>query len=300
MEELAYTAALALALVMGAAGVAKLRRRRLTERTFRSQGLAYPRALATVVPITEVVLSAGLVAVPGWAGVATLAVLAGFSTFLVRSMRRGDPHGCGCFGTTRPGPTGPNEAARNAVLLAAAALVAIGAETPVLPRPAAVGTVAVAAGMSAAALAWLRRRTGGAGYAGAGGLPPGSVAPALPGTGAGGGATTTLVAFVAPSCEGCAELVVSLERVARAGTVVRVVELADDTSSLFLAYGVRSTPFLVIVDADGRVRSSGAARSDAEVDRLLDRPRRGSPPAAPEPPPAAPAHGRAPGRSRRA
>jgi hypothetical protein len=268
VEGLAYTTALALALVLGVAGVAKLRRRGLTERSFRSQGLAWPRALATTVPVTEVVLAAGLVVVPSWAATATLAVLAGFTTFLVRSMRRGDPLGCGCFGATRAVPVGPTELVRNGVLMAAAALVTVAAESPTVPGPVPLLTVTVAAVGAVAALAQLRRRSR-PGTPGPQGLAPGSMAPTLPGSGTAPVGSTMLVAFVAPSCEGCAELLVTLQQVPRADVAVRVIELTDDTAPLFAAYGVRSAPYLVVVDRQGRVRSSGPARSPGDVARLV-------------------------------
>lgn len=268
MEGLAYTAALALALVMGVAGVAKLRRRSLTERAFRSQGLAWPRALATAVPVTEVLLAAGLVVVPSWAGMATLAVLAGFTTYVVRSIRRGDRLGCGCFGATRAVSVGPNEVVRNGVLMAAAALVTVAAESPTVPGPVPLVAVAVAAATSAAVLALLRRRSAPV-PPGPQGLPPGTMAPTLPGSGTEGAGSTVLVAFVAPSCEGCSELLATLDQVPRADMAVRVVELGDESAPLFAAYRVRSAPYLVVVDREGRVRSSGPARSPGDIARLV-------------------------------
>ena len=269
MDELAYASALALAVVFAAAGTAKLRRRRLTERTFRSLGLAWPRALATAVPATEAALAVGLVVVPAWAGVAAVAVLAGFTTFLVRSHRRGDRLGCGCFGARRPVDSGPSEVARNCVLLAGAALVAFGAERPVVPGIVAVAIVALTAGSVAAVLARMRQRPGGGAQRPPQGLAPGSPAPPLPGAGPPAWSGTTLVAFVAPSCEGCGELRASLARAPRGDVTVRVVDLDDRSSPVFAAYGVRSAPYVVVVDGDGRVRASGPARSPSELDRLL-------------------------------
>ncbi len=269
MDELAYAVAWVLALVMAVAGMKKTRHRARTERTFRSQGLAWPRGLAVAVPVIELVLAVGLVLAPGWGGVATLAVLAGFTTFLVRAFRRGDPLGCGCFGATRPQALGITEVVRNTLLLVAATFVALAADGPVVPGLVPVMVVVAGAGASAAALAGARRRWPAYGRSSQG-PAPGTVAPALPGAVAVG--ATTLVAFVAPTCSGCEELLASLEQVARADIAVRTVDLAEDASSLvFRAYGVRSAPYVVVIDAGGRVRSSGPARSPVDLERLLDR-----------------------------
>lgn len=91
MDEVAYAAALALAAVFAWAGVAKLASRAATERAFRGLGLVAPRGFAVGVPATELALAAGLVVAPAEAAIAALAVLAGFTTFLVRSLGRGRP-----------------------------------------------------------------------------------------------------------------------------------------------------------------------------------------------------------------
>ena len=161
MSEVGYAAALLLAAVFGWAGLAKLRNRHQTERTFRAFGLAAPRALATGVPVVELVLAAGLVVVPGWAAVGALAVLAGFTTILVRAMRAGVDVGCGCFGTARREPVSFVELVRNA-LLGGAAVVAAFAPNPDLPGLDAtiLVTTAAAVGAIVLALAELRRATG--------------------------------------------------------------------------------------------------------------------------------------------
>lgn len=271
MEELAYASALALAVVMAVAGVAKLRHRGVTERAFRSQGLAWPGALAIAVPATEVVLALGLVVVPDWAGMATLAVLAGFTTFLVQSVRRGRALGCGCFGSTRPRPVGGVELARNGVLMAGAGFVALVAEAPNLPGLTSIVVVAVVAATSAVGLAHLGRRPWPNDPARRQGLPRGSRAPALAGGLTAPAGETTLVAFVAPSCRGCAELLAALDQMPRSEVAVRVVALDDDSSATFAAYGVRSAPYLVVVDEDGEVRSSGPATSFADIRRIMAR-----------------------------
>jgi uncharacterized membrane protein YphA (DoxX/SURF4 family) len=161
MTGVAYATALVLAAVFAWAGVAKLRNRATTAVTIAALGLPAPRTLAVAVPGAELVLAIGLVVVPGWSAVAAVALLAGFTTFLVRAMRSGVEIGCGCFGTARREPVSFVEVVRNG-LLAAAALVATAA-----PAPAAVGlddvvlvSTAAAAGAVVLALCDVKRRTG--------------------------------------------------------------------------------------------------------------------------------------------
>jgi hypothetical protein len=267
VPQIAYAAALALAAVFAAAAIAKLRRRPTTERAFGALGLASPRALALGVPTAELTLAAGLVVVPAEAGTAALAVLAGFTTFLVRSIRRGDALGCGCFGTAQPAPVGSTEVVRNGFLAAAAVLAAF-ARGPVVPGPAAVAVVVAGAAVAVAVLAVISRREGRWPTAAPAGPLPGSLAPPLPGL-VHEGTAATLIAFVAPTCEGCAELRSCLAAFAGRGLRQRVVELDDGSAAAFVAFGVRSTPYLVVVDGQGRVRSSGPARTHDDVERLL-------------------------------
>jgi len=125
--EVGYAAALLLAAVFGWAGLAKFRTRDQTARTFRAFGLAAPDALAVGVPVTELVLAVGLVVVPGWAALGALAVLAGFTTVLVRAMRAGVDVGCGCFGTAKREPVSFVELIRNGLLATAAVAAAFAA-----------------------------------------------------------------------------------------------------------------------------------------------------------------------------
>jgi uncharacterized membrane protein YphA (DoxX/SURF4 family) len=161
VSEVGYAAALLLAAVFGWAGLAKFRAREQTARTFRAFGLAAPDALAVGVPVTELVLAVGLVVVPGWAALGALAVLAGFSTILVRAMRAGVDVGCGCFGTAKREPVSFVELVRNG-LLGVPAVAAAFAQRPDLPGLDDVILVSTAAAVGALviALAELRRRTG--------------------------------------------------------------------------------------------------------------------------------------------
>lgn len=266
MGGLAYAAALALALVFATAGIAKLRRRRATARAFAGLGLASPMVLAVGVPVAEIGLAVGLVVVPAWAGIVALAVLAGFTTFVVRAVRRGEPQGCGCFGTSRPAPMGAAEVVRNGWLALAATLAAF-ASGPVVPRPLALmamAGLAVAGAGTVAVVARRHRPTLGRRQ----GPPRGSPAPALPGLSL-DGTGMTLVAFVAPDCEGCAELRSTLERLSLPDLAVQVVDLDDRSASFFAAFDVVAPPFVVVIDSRGLVRASGPARTDHDIDRLI-------------------------------
>ncbi|MBW3551734.1 MAG: hypothetical protein KY442_13400 [Proteobacteria bacterium] len=270
MDEVAYAAALALAAVFAWAGVAKLVSRAATERAFRGLGLVAPRGLAVGVPATELALATGLVVAPAEAAIAALAVLAGFTTFLVRSLGRGEAGGCGCFGTSRPAPVSGVDVARNG-LLALAAVVAAFASGPTVPGPGAVAGVALAGAAGAGGLAVLRRRAGGTGLpAGRQGPRPGTAAPSVDGVRY-DQARRTLVAFLAPTCTGCQGLRAAVEaRVPGAGDVqVALVELDDASVPTFDAFDVRSAPFLVVVDTAGRVVTGGRATSSAEVQAFL-------------------------------
>ena len=270
MDEVAYAAALALAAVFAWAGVAKLVSRAATERAFRGLGLVAPRGLAVGVPATEVALATGLVVAPAEAAIAALAVLAAFTTFLVRSLGRGEAGGCGCFATSRPAPVSGVDVARNG-LLALAAVVAAFASGPTVPGPPAVSGVALVAAAGAGGLAVLRRRRGGAGVpAGRQGLPAGAPAPPVDGVRY-DHAGRTLVTFLAATCTGCDGLRAAVEAPASGAGDLRValVELDDASRPTFDAFRVRSAPFLVVVDAAGRVVAGGRATSAPEVEALL-------------------------------
>jgi hypothetical protein len=266
MGGLAYAASLALALVFAIAAVAKLRRRPATARAFAGLGLASPRALALGVPLLELGLAAALVVVPSWGAIVALAVLAGFTTFVVRALRRGDVQGCGCFGATRPAPMGAAEVLRNG-LLALAALSATFAPGPVVPEPLAVLAVAGAAAAGALVVSAVARHPRRA-LPLRQGPPRGSPAPPLPGLEY-DGTTRNVVAFVSPGCEGCDELRATLAHLRRPGVAVRVVDLDDASAASFDVFDVLAPPFLVVVDGQGLVSAAGPARSSDDVDGLL-------------------------------
>lgn len=268
MEGFPYATALALALVFAVAGTAKLRRRSSTAGSFARLGLPWPRALATGVPLAELTLAVGLVAVPAWAGIVALAVLAGFTTFVLRAIRRGEPRGCGCFGTARPRPMGVAEVLRNG-LLSLAATIAAFASGPLVPQPLALAAVAGAVAAGAVAVSLVARRHRPVPVR-AQGPRRGATAPFLPGLHP-DGATLNLVAFVAPRCQGCEELRATLAHVRNPGIDVKIVELDDGSASSFAAFGVVAPPVVVVIDGNGVVLATGPARSDSDLERLVRR-----------------------------
>jgi hypothetical protein len=147
MQEIAYASALVLAVLFTAAALAKVRDRRATRATFAALGL--PGPLATAVPTVEVLLAIGLVLTPGWAGVASLALLAGFTTFLVRAVQQGVDAPCNCFGSRGEQPVSSTEIVRNVSLLLAAGIAATsaGPRWPGAGSWALVGVVVVAVGL---------------------------------------------------------------------------------------------------------------------------------------------------------
>lgn len=108
-------AALALALVFAWSAVSKMVRR--PDMT----ALGLPAWTAAVTAVIEMALVVALVVRPADGGVAALAVLAGFTAFLVRRLDSGA--GCGCFGTSTK-PVSSQDLMRNAVLLALAGVAA--------------------------------------------------------------------------------------------------------------------------------------------------------------------------------
>lgn len=84
--------------------------------------LGLPPWTANAVAAVEVVLAAVLLAAPVAGGIAALALLAGFTTFLVR--RLGTGTGCGCFGGAAAKPVSSQDLMRNAVLLVLAGVAA--------------------------------------------------------------------------------------------------------------------------------------------------------------------------------
>ena len=158
MSDVGYVSALALAVVLGWAAVAKARRGQATAESFRALGV--PAPLARVLPVIELVLALGLVVVPAPAAAAAALLLVVFTLVLLRAIGEGVTVGCNCFGSTRSEPVSSVEILRNALLLALAVVATGGrAGTPSLESVVLV-TTAVALGAVALAAFDMRRRVG--------------------------------------------------------------------------------------------------------------------------------------------
>ena len=93
----------------------------------QSAGLGVPGAVAPVVPFTELVVGALLVAQIARRPVAAVAagLLVAFSALLVVRLLQGRRPPCACFGAWSSKPIGWGNVARNAVFLGLAAVVAL-------------------------------------------------------------------------------------------------------------------------------------------------------------------------------
>lgn len=84
--------------------------------------LGLPAWSATAIAVVELLLAIALSLAPSAGGIAALALLAGFTTFLMK--RRDAGVGCGCFGGASTKPVSNQDLMRNAVLLVLASLAA--------------------------------------------------------------------------------------------------------------------------------------------------------------------------------
>jgi hypothetical protein len=128
----AYCCALVLAGVFLVSGAGKLAWRDETRIGFEQLGLPRPRLVAAVLPVVELVLAIGLIALPTVGAAAALLLIGGFTAFLIRLLRQGVDAPCGCIGS----PHGSTPVSRRALLrnagLAALAVSALFA-VPTLP-----------------------------------------------------------------------------------------------------------------------------------------------------------------------
>ena len=123
---LARGAGVVLALVLVVAAGAKLRRPEATAGELAALGLLAAAPLARLVPLVELATAATLVVAPAWGGVVAFALLAAFTTVLVGVLRSGRVVSCACFGGIAERPVSALTLARNAALLALAAVAAVG------------------------------------------------------------------------------------------------------------------------------------------------------------------------------
>ncbi len=82
--------------------------------------------------------------------------------------------------------------------------------------------------------------------------------------------SVTILAFTSPNCEICQALKPGLSRLARSyrGVDLRVIDHETEAET-FNRFKVRSTPYLVAVDAEGVVRSRGVANSLDQAEEML-------------------------------
>ncbi len=80
----------------------------------------------------------------------------------------------------------------------------------------------------------------------------------------------TLLAFTSPTCEICATLKPALQRLSKGYAEIDLNIVDHDTdASTFADFKVRSTPYLIAIDADGIVRSRGVANTLDQVEEML-------------------------------
>lgn len=120
MTGLASILAVALAVVLVAAAISKLRSPARTASDFRALALPMPTLLARGVPVVELAVAGALLVVPGWGAVAAAGLLMLFTALLVSIVRSGQTIACSCFGAVSDEPVSWVEITRNGVLLAIA------------------------------------------------------------------------------------------------------------------------------------------------------------------------------------
>ncbi len=80
----------------------------------------------------------------------------------------------------------------------------------------------------------------------------------------------TLVAFTSPTCELCRDLKPGLDRLAKADPGLELVSIDSEIERrAFDAFSVRSTPYVVAIDAEGMVRGRGVANTLDQVEEML-------------------------------
>ncbi len=107
------------------AAVAKLRDRAGTVTGFDQLGLPRAQLLAILVPVAEAATAIALIAMPGWGGVVSFALLAAFTVVLVTTIRTGRLVPCRCFGGTSDAPVNWGHVLRNVGLMAMAVLATL-------------------------------------------------------------------------------------------------------------------------------------------------------------------------------
>jgi uncharacterized membrane protein YphA (DoxX/SURF4 family)/thiol-disulfide isomerase/thioredoxin len=276
---------LMLAAVLATAGVAKLRDRAGSRDAIAGFGVPASLAapLALIVPVAELSAALALVAGPArtWGALGALVLLVGFSVAIAWNLARGRTPDCHCFGQLHSSPAGPRTLARNAALIAVAALVVSNAEL-------ASTALAAAAGFGIAAAGWaLSRRATPVTASVASALTIGTPAPSFELPSLEGptvslrsllaSGTPTLLVFSDPHCGPCLELaphVAEWQRLHADELTIAVIERRDGAGTgrddehgrrtvllqseteVSDAYGAVGTPSAVLVGPDGRLASS--------------------------------------------
>jgi hypothetical protein len=259
------------------------------------------RAVALALPALEAIVAIALIAQPTAAGGAwvALALLLGFGVAIAAALRRGEAPPCSCFGAASTTPVGPATLARNAVLAAAAAVIAVFGPGESIGRALAGVSAAAITAVAAlvvvlaalAAFSWQLMRQNGRLLARVGaledaledalgvareepapideapaGLPIGQPAPAfeqlgkpLPALG-----ERLVIAFTDPGCPGCRAVRPLLQRARARGA--SVLELQN--REVALAYRAHGVPAAVVVDEAGLIASELVHGADA-IERLL-------------------------------
>lgn len=88
----------------------------------------------------------------------------------------------------------------------------------------------------------------------------------------------TVFAFTSPTCTVCHELRPSLAAFRRQyrELQLQIVDMSDHTQSVFDAFSVRSTPYVVVVDREGTVRGRGVANTMEQIEELVRESRLGA------------------------
>ncbi|MDO8500226.1 MAG: MauE/DoxX family redox-associated membrane protein [Gemmatimonadaceae bacterium] len=127
MSLLTLLARFVLAVVFGAAGLAKLADRTKTRTSLAAFGV--PRALvgaaSLALPVAELAIVVLLLGAPTawWGGAAALGLLIAFTVVIAANLARGRKPPCHCFGQLHSRPVGSETLLRNAALAGCAALV---------------------------------------------------------------------------------------------------------------------------------------------------------------------------------
>ena len=303
LDTSALVVRLILAAIFATAAVAKIAGRRSVPTTLRAFGVPSGAAklLTLLLPAAELAVAAALVpaVTARYGALAAAGLLAAFTGAVAYQLARGRRPDCNCFGELHSAPIGSGTLARNVILLAAAAFVAVH-RAPALSAVAALVLLAVVEG--ALLIALLRRH--GQVLAGlehedvaepAAGLPVGSEAPEFELPDLTGRPVTlsalredglpVLLLFSDPACGPCSALLPDVGRWqqehadelsvvlvsngnvddnrARAGEHGLLHVLSQQAHAVGLSYGANGTPMAVLVDVDGLVASSVAAGADA-------------------------------------